>query len=114
MKKEKSRGSAKRLIIILSLSLALIIALGAFSFAWIRNYVSVDSLGIQTGKLLYDIKVYDGNGNKLSDVFTTPTDDSKSTGETVKITDTDLQITNSTELFFVIKKQQIVFAINIF
>ena len=104
MKKEKSRGSAKRLIIILSLSLALIIALGAFSFAWIRNYVSVDSLGIQTGKLLYDIKVYDGNGNKLSDVFTTPTDDSNSTGETVKITDTDLQIKDSTELFFVIKK----------
>ena len=61
MKKEKSRGSAKRLIIILSLTLALIIALGAFSFAWIRNYVAVDSLGIQTGKLLYDIKVYDGN-----------------------------------------------------
>ena len=104
MKKEKSRGSAKRLIIILSLSLALIIALGAFSFAWIRNYVSVDSLGIQTGKLLYDIKVYDGNGTKLSDVFTTPTDDSNSTGETVKITDTDLQIKDSTELFFVIKK----------
>ena len=104
MKKEKSRGSAKRLIIILSLTLALIIALGAFSFAWIRNYVVVDKLGIQTGKLLYDIKVYDGNGTKLSDVFTTPTDDSNSTGETVKITDTDLQIKDSTELFFVIKK----------
>ena len=104
MKKEKSRGSAKRLIIILSLTLALIIALGAFSFAWIRNYVAVDSLGIQTGKLLYDIKVYDGDGNKLSDVFTTPADDSNSTDEIVKATDANLEIKDSTEFFFVIKK----------
>ena len=104
MKKEKSRGSAKRLIIILSLTLALIIALGAFSFAWIRNYVSVDSLGIQTGKLLYDIKIYDGNGKELSDVFTTPADNSNSTDEIVKAIDANLEINDSIEFFFVIKK----------
>lgn len=104
MKKEKSRGSAKRLIIILSLTLALIIALGAFSFAWIRNYVSVDSLGIQTGKLLYDIKIYDGDGNELSDVFTTPADNSNSTDEIVKAIDANLIINDSIEFFFVIRK----------
>lgn len=104
MKKEKSRGSAKRLIIILSLSLALLIALGAFSFAWIRNYVTVDSLGIQTGQLLYDIKIYDGNGNKLSDVFSSPTDKSTQTSEIVKSTDADIAIVDDIELFFVIKK----------
>lgn len=105
MKKEKSRGSAKRLIIILSLSLALLIALGAFSFAWIRNYVTVDSLGVKTGQLLYDIKIYDGNGNKLSDVFSSPTDDSTQTSEIVKSIDAaDIAIVDDIELFFVIKK----------
>lgn len=104
MKKEKSKGSAKRLIIILSLTLALLIALGAFSFAWIRNYVTVDSLGIQTGKLLYEIKIYDGNGNKI-DVFPSSTDDSTQTDEIVKSIDApDIEIEDDIELFFVIKK----------
>ena len=104
MKKEKSKGSAKRLIIILSLTLALIIALGAFSFAWIKNYVVVDSLGIQTGKLLYDIKIYNGDGKELSDVFTTTADNSNSTDEIVKAIDANLEINDSIEFFFVIKK----------
>lgn len=58
MKKEKNNGSAKRLIIILSLTLALLVALGAFSFAWIRNYVDVDSLDVTTGKMRYNFKMY--------------------------------------------------------
>ena len=58
MKKEMNSGSAKRLIIIISLCLVALVAFGAFSFAWIRNYVDVDTLEIKSGKMLYNFKLY--------------------------------------------------------
>ena len=58
MNKGKNKGSAKRLIIILSLSLALLTALSAFSFAWIRNYIEVNKVEVTTGKMLYSFKLY--------------------------------------------------------
>ena len=66
MKKGMNKGSAKRVVIILSLCLALLIALGAFSFAWIRNYVDVDNLEVTTGKMLYNFKLYRVNGDKVT------------------------------------------------
>ena len=58
MKKKLNKGSAKRVIVIVALSLALLVALGAFSFAWIRNYVDVDNVEVTTGKMLYNFKLY--------------------------------------------------------
>lgn len=58
MKKEKNNNSAKRLIVITSLCLVLLIAIGAASFAWIRNYVDVDTLQVRTGKMLFSLKLY--------------------------------------------------------
>ena len=58
MKKETNNRSAKRFIIILSLTFALLMVIAAVSFAWIRNYVDVDTLELRSGKMLYNFKLY--------------------------------------------------------
>ena len=58
MKKKTNNGSAKRFIIILSLTLALLTVIAAVSFAWIRNYVDIDTLELRSGKMLYNLKLY--------------------------------------------------------
>ena len=112
MKKEMNKGSAKRLVIILSLCLALLIALGAFSFAWIRNYVDVDNVEITTGKMLYKFKLYrvvDGKVTSVPflDTTTTPDFDKSNSEERLEKNLTENPLINidvDEEVFFVIEK----------
>ena len=113
MKKEKNNGSAKRLIIILSLTLALLVALGAFSFAWIRNYVDVDSLDVTTGKMRYNFKMYRIENGAIveSSLFDTKnaTDSNDAESEAEPKLERELKnslvnIDNGEEIFFVIEK----------
>lgn len=112
MKKGMNKGSAKRVVIILSLCLALLIALGAFSFAWIRNYVDVDNLEVKTGKMLYNFKLYRVNGDKVTSVnfFDTNTPEDFEAGNTEAKLEKNLaanpliNIEDGEEVFFVIEK----------
>lgn len=113
MKKEKNNGSAKRLIIILSLTLALLVALGAFSFAWIRNYVDVDSLDVTTGKMRYNFKMYRiENGAIVESLLfdtknATDSNDAESEAEPKlerELKNSLVNIDNGEEIFFVIEK----------
>ena len=111
MKKEKNNGSAKRLIIIVSLCLALLVLLGAFSFAWIRNYVDVDDLEITTGKMLYNFKLYRVNNGVVEPLtfFDTNDPDDSASGESEikvekNIDNAVINIEGGEEVFFVIEK----------
>ena len=113
MKKEKNNGSSKRLVIILSLCLALLVALGAFSFAWIRNYVDVDNVEITTGKMLYNFKLYRVNNGVVTPVtfFDTNVAAEAAAGNSEAKLEKDLgvntpviNIDNGEEVFFVIEK----------
>ena len=113
MKKEKNNGSAKRLIIILSLCLALLVALGAFSFAWIRNYIDVDNLEVTTGKMLYNFKLYRVENGVLKPVTFFDTNDSADAAagnseakleKNLGIEKPLVNIDNGEEIFFVIEK----------
>ncbi|MBE6533452.1 MAG: hypothetical protein E7678_00555, partial [Ruminococcaceae bacterium] len=111
MKKTKNKSSAKRLIVILSLCLVLIVALGTFSFAWIRNYVDVDDLEITTGKMLYNFKLYRMNGDQVEII---PFFDTGENGETdvgqseatlrKSIENALIDVEKGEEVFFVIEK----------
>ena len=111
MKKEKNRGSAKRLIVILSLSLALLTVLSVFSFAWIRNYIEVNKVEVTTGKMLYSFKLYRMEGGELEQIefFDTNTasdaDASQSEATLRKnINNAKIDIDEGEEVFFVIEK----------
>ena len=116
MKKEKNNGIAKRIVIIVSLCLALLIALGAFSFAWIRNYGDVGTATITTGKMLYSIKMYrvqDGEIKETVPLFDTTENgkdaqDSEIEGKTLTtdISATEINVNKAQELFFVVEKHE--------
>ena len=116
MKTKTNKSSAKRLIVILSLSLALLIAAGALSYAWIRNYIHVNNLDLQTGKMEYNVTLYRVKGDKITStvLFDTKNDpDNKAESVTTEINSIkkDLGIENSIidvingeEVFFIIEK----------
>ena len=111
MNKGKNKGSAKRLIIILSLSLALLTALSAFSFAWIRNYIEVNKVEVTTGKMLYSFKLYRMEGEELKQIefFDTnkANDAAASQSEATlrkNINNAKIDIDEGEEVFFVIEK----------
>ena len=121
MKKEKNKGIAKRLVVICSLAIALIVALGAFSFAWLQNYGTVGTATITTGKMLYKITMYRVENGEIQGapkvlLDTTNPDESVSQTEeagiegnnvlTADISDTVIKIDNKRKesIFFVIEK----------
>ena len=75
MKKKINKSSAKRLIVILSLSLAILIAAGAFSYAWIRNYMDAGNVSVETGKMLYKVTAYKVSNGVVSSTVLFDTDD---------------------------------------
>ena len=110
MKKQKNNGSAKRFIIILSLSLALLMIIGVVSFAWIRNYVDVDTLEIKSGKMLYNFKLYRASDLSNPLVFF-DTNDSKDSADSEldkrlerEINNAIINIEDGEEVFFVVEK----------
>ena len=116
MKTKTNRSSAKRLIIILSLSLALLIAVGAASYAWIRNYIHVNNLDLQTGKMEYNITLYRVDGDEVTStvLFDTKNDpENKAESVTTEIEsirkdlgaeNSVIDVTTGDEVFFVIEK----------
>ena len=113
MKKKLNSSSAKRVVIIVSLCLALLIALGAFSFAWIRNYVDVDNVEITTGKMLYNFKLYRVKNGVVTPItfFDTNTAADAQAGNSEAKLEKDLgtnapviNIDEGEEVFFVIEK----------
>lgn len=111
MKKEKNKGSAKRLIVILSLSLALLTVISAFSFAWIRNYIEVNKVEVTTGKMLYSFKLYRMEGKELKQIefFDTnkANDAAASQSDATlhkEINNAKINIDEGEEVFFVIEK----------
>ena len=113
MKKGMNKGSAKRVVIILSLCLALLIALGAFSFAWIRNYVDVDTVQVTTGKMLYNFKLYRVKNGVVTPItfFDTEKASDSEAGNSSARLEKDLgttapliNIDDGEEVFFVIEK----------
>ena len=110
MKKQKNNGSAKRFIIILSLSLALLMIIGVVSFAWIRNYVDVDTLEIKSGKMLYNVKLYRASNPENPIVFfdTKDKNDSKDAESDKRlereINNAIIDIDDGEEVFFVVQK----------
>lgn len=116
MKTKTNKSSAKRLIVILSLSLALLIAAGALSYAWIRNYIHVNNLDLQTGKMEYNVTLYRVKGDKITStvLFDTKNDpDNKAESVTTEINsikkdlgteNSIIDVINGEEVFFIIEK----------
>ena len=115
MKKEMNKGITKRIVVICSLCLALIVALGAFSFAWIQNYGEVGTATITTGKMLYKITMYRVAGNSVTSTvlfdtgtLTSPGPDAVATEGTEVLTknidNTELRVDKNEEVFFIIQK----------
>lgn len=116
MKTKTNKSSAKRLIVILSLSLALLIAVGALSYAWIRNYIHVNNLDLQTGKMEYNVTLYRVKGDKITStvLFDTKNDpDNKAESVTTEINsikkdlgteNSIIDVINGEEVFFIIEK----------
>ena len=75
MKKKINKSSAKRLIVILSLGLAILIAAGAFSYAWIRNYMDAGNVSVETGKMLYKVTAYKVSNGVVSSTVLFDTSD---------------------------------------
>ena len=115
MKKEMNKGITKRIVVICSLCLALIVALGAFSFAWIQNYGEVGTATITTGKMLYKITMYRVAGNSVTSTvlfdtgtLTSPGPDAVASEGTEVLTknidNTELRVDKNEEIFFIIQK----------
>ena len=112
MKKEKNNSSAKRFIIILSLTLALLTVIAAVSFAWIRNYVDVDTLEIKSGKMLYNFKLYRAS-DPTNPITLFDTNDEKDLADSQldkrlerKLKNAIIDIEDGEEVFFVVEKYE--------
>lgn len=114
METKKNKSSAKRIITIVCLSLALLIALGAFSFAWIRNNLEFAESEISAGKMRYKLMMYykDSDGKIVSEeLFNTGTDtEGESQSDKLISVRKDLEdktlidIAEGNEVFFVVEK----------
>ena len=114
METKKNKSSAKRIITIVCLSLALLIALGAFSFAWIRNNLEFAESEISAGKMRYKLMMYykDSDGKIVSEeLFNTETDtEGQSQSDKLISVRQDLEnktlidIAEGNEVFFVVEK----------
>ena len=114
METKKNKSSAKRIITIVCLSLALLIALGAFSFAWIRNNLEFAESEISAGKMRYKLMMYykDSDGKIVSEeLFNTGTDtEGQSQSDKLISVRQDLEnktfidIAEGNEVFFVVEK----------
>ncbi len=107
----KSKSSLKRIIIITALTLALVLALVGVSYAWIRNYIEVNSPELKTGKMLYNFSIYrknaSGGVDKISLYDTTPDGIGETDDSVIVLLDDEkakIDITVGEELFFVIEK----------
>ena len=66
--KAKTNRRTSKIVIVIALVLVLITLLGTMSYAWIRNYVSVDKLEMKTGRMMYRIyMVKNGEAELLYD-----------------------------------------------
>ena len=114
METKKNKSSAKRIITIVCLSLALLIALGAFSFAWIRNNLEFAESEISAGKMRYKLMMYyKGTDGKIvsKELFSTDTDtEGESQSDKLISVRQDLEdktlidIAEGNEVFFVVEK----------
>lgn len=114
METKKNKSSAKRIITIVCLSLALLIALGAFSFAWIRNNLEFAESEISAGKMRYKLMMYyKGSDGKIvsEELFSTETDtEGQSQSDKLISVRQDLEnktfidIAEGNEVFFVVEK----------
>lgn len=112
MEKKKNRSSAKRIVAIACLSMALLIAMGAFSFAWIRNNFEFAEAKLEAGKMLYSLNMYyketDGTLKK-EELFNTDKDTSGETQSEATIHKTiedTIPLYEGNEVFFVVEKKE--------
>ena len=111
METKKNKRSAKKIITIVCLSMALLIALGAFSFAWIRNSLEFAESEITAGKMLYKLTMYykgaDGAlvVNELFDSSKDPNELSQSDTLIQNLgKNAHIDVAEGNEVFFVIEK----------
>lgn len=114
METKKNKSSAKRIITIVCLSLALLIALGAFSFAWIRNNLEFAESEISAGKMRYKLTMYykGTDGKMVSEELFSTDSDTEGQSQSDKLISVRQDLENKTlidiaegnEVFFVVEK----------
>lgn len=108
--KAKMNNRRSRIIIAVCLSLALLAALGATTFAWIRNYVGVEKMSITTGQMKYSITLYqkDGGAYKATPLFDTDDPNMPVDSDTLEtfLKKSQIDVQPGEEVFFVIQKHE--------
>ena len=108
--KAKMNNRRSRIIIAVCLSLALLAAIGATTFAWIRNYVGVEKMSITTGQMKYSITLYqkDGGAYKATPLFDTDDPNMPVDSDTLEtfLKKSQINVQPGEEVFFVIQKHE--------
>lgn len=108
--KAKTNRRASKTIIIVALVLVLLTLVSTMSYAWIRNYVSVEKIEMTTGKMLYRVSLVQKNSSGdfvVTELFDTGTDNAKKV-ETIEVAIKNsagkIDVEAGKEVFFVVQK----------